>query len=497
MNTSETLALLKEALAKASDDLPLNKAWSQSASATSGLTAYDLEAPAKTLYPVLTPLRNALPRVSGKGGIQANWRAITGINTTSLSAGVSEGNRGGVITSSTADYLAAYKGLGLEDYVTFEADYAAAGFDDVRARAQQGLLRALMIQEERIILGGNTSLALGTTPTPSLTTATTGGTLVNQTWSVVCVALTMEGFLNSTVAGGIPTSATRTNADASTDAVNGGTAIKSASATQATTGTTSTISATVTAVRGACGYAWFWGLAGSEILGAVTSINSVLISAAATGTQTLAAVTALTSDKSRNTLIFDGFLTFAFTSGNNGYYKAMATGTAGTGTALTSGTDGTISEWDTALQYFWDTYKLSPSTIWVSSQEMGTIRKKILGGSTTAAQRFTFNVQQNGLIGGTVVKGYTNPFTMSPNGEEIPVKLHPHLPAGTILFTTDSLPYPLSNVTNVAQIRTRQEYYSLEWPRKSRKYEYGVYCDEVLQVYAPFAFGVITNIAAG
>jgi len=49
--------------------------FSQSASATSGLTYYDLETGAKLLYPVLTPLRNSIPRVSGKGGIQAAWRA--------------------------------------------------------------------------------------------------------------------------------------------------------------------------------------------------------------------------------------------------------------------------------------------------------------------------------------------------------------------------------------------------------------------------------------
>jgi hypothetical protein len=68
--------------------------FTQSASATSGLTFYDLELGAKFLYPVLTPLRNMIPRVSGKGGIQAAWRAITAINTTGLRFGVSSANRG-------------------------------------------------------------------------------------------------------------------------------------------------------------------------------------------------------------------------------------------------------------------------------------------------------------------------------------------------------------------------------------------------------------------
>ena len=66
-----------------------------------------------------------------------------------------------------------------------------------------------------------------------------------------------------------------------------------------------------------------------------------------------------------------------------------------------------------------------------------------------------------------------------------------------MLFVTHSLPYPLSNVTNVVQMKVRQEYYQLEWPRRTRTYEYGVYADEVMQVYAPFSLGAIVNIAAG
>ncbi len=140
----------------------------QPGSAISGLNFYDLETGAKLLFPVLTPLRNDIPRVSGKGGIQANWRAITGINTSSVRAGISAGNRGGVIAVTTQDYVAVYKGIGLEANVDFEAVYAGQGFDDLRAVAAQALLESLMLQEEQIILGGNSGLALGTTPTPSL-----------------------------------------------------------------------------------------------------------------------------------------------------------------------------------------------------------------------------------------------------------------------------------------------------------------------------------------
>ena len=45
-----------------------------------GLTAYDLQAPAKNLYPIITPLRNALPRVQREfPGDAARWRTVASI----------------------------------------------------------------------------------------------------------------------------------------------------------------------------------------------------------------------------------------------------------------------------------------------------------------------------------------------------------------------------------------------------------------------------------
>ena len=100
------------------------------------------------------------------------------------------------------------------------------------------------------------------------------------------------------------------------------------------------------------------------------------------------------------------------------------------------------------------------------------------------------------LIGGVMVASYLNRFSMM-GGNILKVCIHPNMPPGTILFTTKKLPYPVSNVGNVYQVRTRQEYYQIEWPLRSRKYEYGVYADEVLQHYFPPSLGVITGIGAG
>jgi hypothetical protein len=215
-NAGNFLAEIEKAHANPLPGDPLMKStFSESSSPTSGLTYYDLETGAKFVYPLLTPLRNEVPSVSGKGGVQANWRAVTGINTIGLRIGVSGGNRGGVQAVSTQDYSAAYKGIGIETSVDFEAQYAGMGFDDIRAIGAKIGLEACMLGEELLILGGNTSVPLGTTPTPSLVPSTSGGSLTAAAspYSVICVALSLDAIVNGSVTGGIQGAITRSNGE--------------------------------------------------------------------------------------------------------------------------------------------------------------------------------------------------------------------------------------------------------------------------------------------
>jgi hypothetical protein len=466
----------------------------QSASAASGLSYYDLESGAKLLVPALTPLRNSIPRVSGKGGVQAAWRAITSVNAAGLRVGVSVGNRGGLASVTTKDFVATYKGIGIETSVDFEAQYAGQNFDDIRALAAQAGLEALMLGEEALILGGNTSMALGVTGTPTLAASSTGGSLTAGAWSVIAVALTLDGLMNASVASGVQASITRANADSSSDTFGGGAAQKSASATAAVTGSTGSVSATVAVKPGACGYAWYWGAAGSETLGAITTINSLVITAAATGSQT--AVSLPAADWSANSLVFDGLLTQAFQPGSGSTVMVQPTGAAGVGTPLTADGAGGVVEIETVLKANWDLYRLSPDELWVSSQEAANISKKILAGGAAGAQRFVFDSRHEGIDGGMMASSYKNKYSLA-GAKSLDIKVHPNMPAGTMLFLTRKLPYPLANVGNVVQMRTRQDYYQIEWPLRARRYEYGVYADEVLQHYFPPSMSIVTNIANG
>jgi hypothetical protein len=502
MNVQQNALELNEAIRKA-QSAPMfdprfasleKSSFSQSSSATTGLTYYDLESGAKLLFPVLTPLRNSIPRVSGKGGIQAAWRAITAINASGLRVGVSGGNRGGLAAMTTTNYIASYKGIGIETNVDFEAQYAGQNFDDIRALAAQTGLEALMLGEEALILGGNTSLALGVTNTPTLAASSTGGALTAGTQSVIAVALTLDGLINGSVAGGVQASITRANADLSSDTFGGGAAQKSANATVAVTGSTGSVTASVAVTRGAFGYAWFWGAAGSETLGAITTINSVVITAAATGTQTAASLPS--ADWSSNALVFDGLLTQVYQPSSGANITVQPTGSAGVGTPLTADGAGGVVEIEAVLKANWDLYRLSPDEVWVSSQEASNISKKIFAGGANTAQRFVFDSSQDMVGGGVMVSTYKNKYSLA-GAKTLDIKIHPNMPAGTMLFLTRRLPYPLANVGNVIQIRTRQDYYQIEWPHRSRRYEYGVYADEVLQHYFPPSMSIITNIGNG
>jgi hypothetical protein len=489
MNMQETLDLVKKSLTESNPDL-VSKAFTQA----TGLVGYDLQAPAQALYPfvaAMTMLRNDIPRVGGGGDTATRWKAITGINTGNTHPGVSEGNRGASIATSTASYTAAYVGLGLEDTVSFEADYAAQNFDDPKARATLGLLRSLMLQEEGMLLGGNASLALGTTPTPTLSMSAGSATLPTLTYSVICVALTHQGNSRSSLANGVIGQIAKTNTDSSSDTINGGAAQKSAAATQAIT-LGQILNCSVTPVEGAVAYAWFVGAAGAEKLEAITSINSITFTAPLNGTrQAASALTA--ADYSKDAVYnFDGLLTFA-KSANNAVSVALPTGTVGTGTSLTSDGAGGVTEINNALQTMFDASRIGPSDLLVSSAGIRTINKLCIGNGGAPLFRFVMDDKGGvaGLAAGATIGSYLNPITNTL----IRVRVHPNMPAGTILGYAREVPYPLNGVGNVFQVKTRKEYYSLQWPFKSRKFEYGVYLDEVFQHYAPFSLLKLYNIA--
>src|SRR5690242_21877263 len=59
--------------------------------ASTGLQGYELEAPAKAIVPVITPLVNMIPRKQGSGNPICHWIAITSFDSARLSGVVGDG----------------------------------------------------------------------------------------------------------------------------------------------------------------------------------------------------------------------------------------------------------------------------------------------------------------------------------------------------------------------------------------------------------------------
>ena len=499
----ETMDLLKGSI---------NKANTTSGFTTStGLVFYSLEPTAKLLYPVLTPFRNIIPRVgpvTGGSGTAEHWKIVTSINAGNVFAGVSEGQRNTLAQVTEKDQIASYQTLEMEGAVTFQADWAAMGFDDLKALAILQTLQNLMIQEENVILNGNTGFPIGQGNKPTVTTNATGagGAFPDGTTNFAYVVpLTAFGF---NAAGGqqnpvgssgtlTPIVVRNTNADNSTTTYGNGVGRISAASNSFTTtgGGLSTVTITTAPTEGAFGYAWFVGTtsgAGNSFLVAITSLPNVTITGIATSTYAANSAN-LSTDNSTNAVAFDGLITNAINNG--GYYKSLA------GNTLTADGFGGVVEIDAALKYFWDTYKLSPTDIWVDSQTIRDITKKILAGNTNPAVRVNVENGVGGLgnlTGANLVTTYLNKYAIDgANG--LNIHLHPNMPTGTIYFDMTKLPtgWAHSKVNTPRRIRTRREYYQIAWPVTTMAYTYGCAVDEMLQVYVAFGTGLITDIAAG
>jgi hypothetical protein len=505
--TAETLALTKAAL---QNGLTKEERLAKGVTVSTGLVYYDLQAPAKNLYPVITPLRNSIPRVGRPVGYgdSAKWKQITALTGSGYDAmgWVPEGQRAGTMSYVAVNKSASYVTLGEEDNATYEAIAAGQGFENVESTDSLRTLQKMMLKEEHALLGGNSGgVQLGTPGMPSLSQSGSTGTLPALTYSVIVVALTYEGYKNASLSGGVATTKTITGADGGTFVLNGGSSNKSVSATQAIT-LGQILYGSITAIQGAVAYAWFVGAVGGETLQAITTINSVAISAPLTAGRQ--AATAITADSSANPgLAFDGLLTQALNTANNAYVNSLATGTAGTGTTLTASGRGSVVEIDTMLQSMWDNYRISPTVLYVNSQELKNISNKVLGSGTSSLLRYDTPAtggMYSPVAGGTI-ESYFNPFGGSgaekgkTGGVKMPILVHPNVPPGTILGYAEELPawYQNNEVPNVAEVITREDYHRIDWPPRTRKREYGVYAQEVLAVYAPFGMGVITNIANG
>lgn len=495
--TQQTMELMKAALSQ-----PLAKdATTQGYNTSTGLTGYNLEAPAKSLFPVLAPFRNSVPRVKQTKGAQAaHWKGIMGINVTNKRATTGAGFAGNLVSTKEMDFMAPYKVLSLGDTVEYDAQIQAQEFQELRQTSGINLLYALMEQEDIVLLGGQ-NYGFGQPGTPSLTVATTGGAIGAINFSVAVVARTMQGYFDGQ-----------------------GTQASVAATTGALTGTTNKVTATVAAVAGAVVYDWFAGSAGGTLYyvgsstnntytfssapgaaATVSGLSMCAIPADASGNAITTAADAAT-DNSGDTNAPNGLiasLTGDYVNGNfakrgsgastGAYYKSLD------GSSLTA-TQGTIDQIDAAFQYLWDNAKVSVDTVLVNSADHVNISNKIIasGGVYTLFRPNDVGERQD-VVGGQLVQTFLN---KAVNGRAVALETHPWIPQGTVVGVTRKLPYPNNKVANVLEVETLLEYQQIEYATSRQagqanggpRYDFEIRAQEAFKNYFPGSMFCLQNV---
>jgi hypothetical protein len=483
----------------AMQDMPESADMHKSVSIATGLTYYDLRAPALNIFPTLTPIRNSIPRRQRPyAGDAFNYKVVSA----TLGSGipnigwVPEGRRAASMSYTTSSVTNPYATLGEEDSITEEALLASEGFEDEAALMQLRTMLRLFVKQEAALLNGNRTVSLATPANPTVTVGGSNGTLPNAIYSVVAVALSGEGYQNASLSSGVAQSLTITGNDGQQYILNGGSSNKSAGGTGAVS-LGQNLYANVPPVPGASGYAWYVGTGGTTTLQAITGVNQMTISAPLlTGTQNS---TAITANNSTNPYGYDGLLATGFKSGSGAYVNVFATGPAGTGTPLTAGGYGGSAELDTMFKAMWDNAFVCPHTLYVSSTGMRAIAQLTL---TTSSMPL---VMQEGASLGTpewkatsqgVITWYYNPYSID-GGMKLLVRPHPFMTTGTILAWVERLPpwYSTNEIPTTAVVHTRMDTYAEVWPRVTRSQYYGIYSQETLSVQAPIGIGILANVA--
>lgn len=451
-----------------------------------GLVPYPLEAPAKLLYPVLTPLRNRFPR-RVVGGTGVNYKKITGINTANVWGSVAEATssttgRNTPIKYNEVDVAESWKTYGMESFFTPEAQRGSSSTIvpgqafNAEEFATLSCLQATMLAEEYLLLGGNvTALGKVTGIAKHATQAATtiGGLTPATNYFIYVTALTLQGY-KANSAGQV----------AAVDAV--GEAICDEVTIATTAGGNAgdeSIAITWTAKRGALAYNVYissvTGAANSKWYGRYTT-NYALLLAEGSGGRLNAA------DQTGNALDFDGIIAIAEKAANNGYYLSLDNAT------LTGDNKLGVNEFTTAFKSFWDNYKVGPTAILCNSSQRNKISEIVLG-SSAPIMRIEGTAGDQKVTAGMFVGDVLNPYM----GELVPILTHPDLPPGTIVFLGERLGpnYPNANIGANVEEMLAWDYQREDFARVGRKTEFGVYASGSLVVRAPFTMGALVCVA--
>ena len=487
--SDETVEMVRQAMADTT----------RAITTASGLIGYELEAPARVIVPVITPLVNMLPRRRGAGTDIVHWKAITSFDTARNWGVLADGALPSQVTYSVAAMQNTLQTISLMNTVSFQAQWRGRSLEaDVRARRVAELLYQLKMTEERWILGASTYVMAP--PAPALATATTGGTVAAGTYWVKVTAKNAQGETFGSAVRSITTTgststitisiftvpnATQYNVYIASGASYPGDAacwlqagVSGANAPQPAIGSTVTLADGATVMPS------------GEVNPAVVTVT--LTAPPATSGTALSSVANNTAktfvDGAGNPLMWDGLIAQAL---NN---ASTANGaTLGAQVAQPAAANGqlALSDIDNLLASMYLQAAGDPDYIVMNPLDNVRLTNLVVGaGQLRYVVQAGDSADQGQLTAQYRVTRYLNKST----GKEMPILLDRYCPQGHIVFLPMSVPFPVPEIGNAIEIETNQEYWGVDFAITDSNFKFADYTDETLKVYFLGGLGVLRGI---
>ncbi|WP_327088542.1 hypothetical protein OIE66_40540 [Nonomuraea sp. NBC_01738] len=481
----------------------LTKDWSVTFPNNTGLVPYDLEAPAKLLIPRMTPLRNSIPRGKGQGtarqfkrilgwsnsgvGGVADQMAFMNSESVSTAFGPISLRRGAKITYASDSKSVAYVEQGLSDMVTWKAQFAGQGFQDIRSLSQTALLWATMGAEERALLygrgaGGNGYLGAVVAPTTTAAATGAGATIPAATYGVKITS----------VAGG---------GESAPAVVSGGLVV--------TLGQNIVITFTGgVEPAGALAYNVYVGPAGAETyqgtfspITAGGTVTITLSSYAAGGASAVGVV-----DSTFNAQGYDGFLSVLSDPTQTGYLRRVNAKVFDFTTPANSLGD---KPWQDAFAAMFGAGTMTgnvgnpaglygnklladPDEVWVDGNTRRSLGDYLKLNAASSAYRIALT--EDGVTGGARIGSIVNGLVNQVTGKMVDLQVHPYMPKGASMIRSRTLPVPDSEVGATSMVINVQDYMSVEWPVIQYTYDQSTYMYGTLVHYAPAWSGLLLGL---
>ena len=457
---------------------------------STSFAAFDLEAPAKMLTPRPTPLRNKIARKkgvgtshrqkqilgytgTGTGGVGNTWPGITQSSTATF--GSINYERGPIISYAAQDLILPYNSYSLSDSVTFDANFSAMGYQDLRQLSSTSTLYATMLMEERMMLmargtasGYSGALSAPATVTLTSPAAATGQTAIAATTYYVYV--TANAGISSSGFGESIVSTVQSTACASGDV----------------------LAISWTAVTGAIGYNIYvgtaTGTANCTFQGTAQGTSAVIQGAGTIGltgnnfalTTTGAAASRANADTSAYATGYDGILPTVLGS-SSGYNNTINT---------TFSTSNPGVEYQTVFYNLYNNVKADPDEILINGADRKQLSDSIKNGSTANYRLNLTQTESGDYVGGATIGGLYNEIT----GKMVPLTVHPWLPQGVSPVLSYTLPIPDTEVSDVWANYMVQDYMGIQWPVTQFSYDFSTYFRGTFFCSAPAWNGAVSGI---